>query len=678
MPTKTISAAARSGSPALRRLAARVDEAFAPLGEVDGLNIEIRTADGLTIPVLFRDNGPLPENAACVRIHVDGNAEAEVVVSHPRADSEALRFGEALVHCVVRGMDLEKREELLLEELGANWEILEALYEISTDVLRTGGIKHSLRRLIERVTSMQEGLHVALFVTRHDGFEPLVSTDATAHRMEAQELGMLEQVMQHRTALLHNNLEPGEAEPASVCWSRATSVAASPLTSSQNTIGFVVAWRNDDRFAFDSFFSRLLETIAYQASMLMDSDRLNRKVRASELLAQEIEIASSIQETLLLANAPTHVPGLEAAAFSLPSQNIDGDFYDFFPHANGALDVLVGDVMGKGVAAALLGAATKSQFLRSIANLALQSAGAAPEPREIVMRSASRMSERLMTLERFVTLCYARFDMSAKRLTFIDCGHTGVIHHSKASELTKVLRSDDLPFGVLGEFDCEQHEADILPGDTFLFYSDGVTENRSPEGELFGEDRLTECVETWCSLGPSVLIRQIGKEAVRFRGSEKFSDDFTCVAIRICRGNASKPPLIFRAEEFRCDLEELARMRGWLGDLAEALPGDSLNEVATARLLLTCTELFANCVIHTGERPCLAPIRIEGLAYADEVTVRLMHPGEPYDALSVVPPSFDGSRDGGFGLFIVSRSADELVYSRDAEGTNITTISFAR
>jgi sigma-B regulation protein RsbU (phosphoserine phosphatase) len=673
-------------SPYCQRLSGRVQEAFAQAGVVNGLDIYLKTSAGSVVsllhdgaPALPHSYAPPANGAGVVRLSLEGANGAELLVRHALANPAVLTLALGIVKGALRGLEFEKREELLLEELGANWESLEALYEISTDVLRSGGIEDALTRLIERMVSLQDGLHVALFVARDGCFHPLVSTDPDARFLDASELGMVEKVMRERTVVLLNHLEPPAPPHTSrACWRLATSIALSPLTSGQDSIGFVVAWRDDNRYDFDSSFSRLLETIAYQASMLMDSDRLNRKLRDSELLAQEIEIASSIQQTLLLANAPQQLPALEAAAFSLPSQSIDGDFYDFFQHPDGALDVLVGDVMGKGVAAALLGAATKSQFLRSIANLALRSTGRPPEPREIVQRAASRLGERLISLERFVTLCYARFDTARGRLNFVDCGHTSTIHASKQSGEWSFLRSQDLPLGVYKEYECESHSVDMLPGDTFLFYSDGVTENRSGEGEFFGEERLAECVQTWSSLGPAILLEQIRKEAVRFRGSEKFSDDFTCVAVRIRLGLESQQPLVSQTQNFHCDLQELTPFRAWLRALAAAIPEGGLDPESVSRLELACTELFTNCAVHSGERPCQAPIRIEGLAYPDRVTIRLMHAGPAFDPLSVPPPSFDGSRDCGFGLFIVSRCADELAYRREPDGSNLTTVSFAR
>jgi GAF domain-containing protein len=117
---------------------------------------------------------------------------------------------------------------------------------------------------------------------------------------------------------------------------------------------------------------------------------------------REVEIASRIQQTLLLDRPPADVPGLRVAALTLPSQQIDGDFYTFFKHCDGSLDVIVGDVMGKGIPAALMGAATKSRLLDSLIQLtAATSDSKIPEPKEILALAHSQIVQHLIDFNRF-------------------------------------------------------------------------------------------------------------------------------------------------------------------------------------------------------------------------------------------------------------------------------------
>jgi sigma-B regulation protein RsbU (phosphoserine phosphatase) len=666
----------------VKALGHRIRQSLAPVGPLPGILVWIRTVDGTTIPVVGGSDsremesgaGRQPADSGDVVFSFTQEDGVQIVVRGDDSQASSVKLVSALLQSSLRAIEAERREELLLEELGSNWESLDALYEISTEALRFGDIKEALRRLIVRLTTLQEGLKSALFIRREGTYYPLVGTDQEFGPLTASQLGPVEKAVTEMQVVLVN--QPAASIDEQACWRNAASLAAAPFAW-EGSVGFVVVWNETKGHGFDSSVVRMLEAITYQASVMMQGDRLNRKVRENELLAQEVEIASSIQQMLLLANAPQNLPSFEIASCSLPSQRIDGDFHDFFQHPNGTLDVLLGDVMGKGVAAALLGAATKSQFLRATANLALRSTGGAPRPAGIVTRAASRLSDRLISLDRFVTVCYARFDTLTRKLVFVDSGHTSMICESKSREACALLRGNDLPLGVLPDYRCQEHSVDYRPGDTYLLYSDGVTECRSPDGELFGAERLAECVQNWSSLGPALLIQQIRKEAAYFAGSEKFSDDFSCIAVKVKLRQGEVEPLASRSAIFDCSSRSLAAFRGWLVESAE-LVGAGLGEEDVARMQLACGEVFANCVIHAPEVAHTNPLDISANIFADSITLQIRHRGPAFDPLAVPPPDFDGSRESGFGIYIVLRSSDEASFSRQPDGVNVITLSFLR
>ncbi|AXC10135.1 Serine phosphatase RsbU, regulator of sigma subunit [Acidisarcina polymorpha] len=663
------------------KLARQIRLAVASVGVLRGIYVYIQLPDG-GLPFVVLDDGDyeyadnlqlMPrsaeEGSMSSFVSEDG---IRIVVRSERGDPTILKLVSALLQGSIQAHEARAREELLLEELGANWESLEALYEISTDALRFGDINEALKRLLDRFAAIQNGLHSALFIQREGVFHPLVGTDSDLNVLTASQLGPIENAICTMNIVLLNHLTQPVDEQA--CWRNANSLAAAPF-SWPGSVGFVVVWNEERNAVFDSSVSRVLEAITYQASVMMQSDRLSRKLRDSELLAQEIEIASSIQQTLLLANAPKDVPALEIAACSVPSQQIDGDFHDFFQHPNGTIDVLVGDVMGKGVAAALLGAATKSQFLRATANLALRLSHGAPSPADIVSRAASRLSDRLIALERFVTLVYARFDMETRTLMFVDCGHTSIIRESKRENECAFLRGDDLPLGVLPNHRCEQQTVGFLPGETYLFYSDGVTEGRSPEGEMFGPERLAECVQNWSSLGPALLVEQIRKQVTQFTQSEKLLDDFTCIAIRVKLLDQKVQPIACRSAVLECAPQSLSTVRAWLSECADSAYSGLLEE-DIARLLLACSEVFANCILHASSSPGTNPVSLRAIIYDNQVSVEISQDGPIFNPLTVPPPSFDGSKESGFGVYIVLRSSDAASFTRTLDRTNVITLCF--
>ena len=273
---------------------------------------------------------------------------------------------------------------------------------------------------------------------------------------------------------------------------------------------------------------------------------LETALRASlEELAQarqrEAETGAKIQQTLLLGQPPRDLPGARVAALTIPSQQIDGDFYDFFRHSDHCLDVVVGDVMGKGVPAALLGAAIKSYFLRALSQLiASLDQKKLPEPEEIVTAVHTDVTRQFIGLESFVTLCYARFDLESHQVAFVDCGHTKTVHFQCRQGICETLRGENIPLGFSEQEIYQQVAVPVEAGDMFFFYSDGVTEAKNETGEFFGEDRLIELIRAHGGLEPEALIDKVRSAVVAFARTEAFADDVTCVAVKIADTSIAK------------------------------------------------------------------------------------------------------------------------------------------
>jgi sigma-B regulation protein RsbU (phosphoserine phosphatase) len=402
------------------------------------------------------------------------------------------------------------------------------------------------------------------------------------------------------------------------------------------------------------------------------SEDITERKRAQEELArareQEVEIGFKIQQTLLLDQPPRDVPGVRVAALTIPSQRIDGDFYDFFRHRDDCLDVIVGDVMGKGIPAALLGAATKSHFLQALSRLiSLAAPGTLPEPKDIVTLAHSEVARQLIELESFVTVCYARFDLENRRLDVVDCGHTTTIHFQASTGTCAMLQGENLPLGVSEGEIYDQVRVPLNPGDVLVFYSDGLTETRNSCGDLFGIERLAECVRIHGRLEPEALIDQIRQAAVAFSNCETFGDDLTCVAVKI---EERELPLARAEMEISSDLHELARARAFVRDVCRTLPGPPVEEDIVSQLELAINEAASNIMRHAYGGRTDQQIQLDAEVFADRIVLRLHHLGETFDPNAVKTPAFDGTQDGGFGMYIIAESVDDVRYDRDERGRN--------
>lgn len=392
----------------------------------------------------------------------------------------------------------------------------------------------------------------------------------------------------------------------------------------------------------------------------------NRKLEQAH--EREIEVGFKIQQFLLLDRPPKDVPGLQVAALTVPSQKIDGDFYVFIRHEDQSLDVIVGDVMGKGVPAALLGAATKSQFLKALTDLLDISKGReVPEPGKIVMLAHAGVVNDLINLESFVTLSYIRVHASRRSVQLVDCGHTGLLHLHARTGVCEIVRGNNLPMGVREGEIYEQISVPLEWGDLLLLFSDGITDARNPAGDVFGMDRLQECVLGNRQLEPAALLETLRQTVFAFSESDRLSDDLTAVVIRV---QEMQPATAMAEREIQSDPVELCRAREFVRDFCRGLPGRPLDEESVGWLELAVNEAASNIMKHAYHGRTGQPIQIEGMAFPGRVLIRLHHYGDPFHPAKSPLPQLDLSRESGFGLYLIALTTDDVRYYRDDRGRN--------
>lgn len=446
--------------------------------------------------------------------------------------------------------------------------------------------------------------------------------------------------------------------------------AAEPDAFSAGEVALLTDLASDLAFGIEALRTRAERQRAGEEIRALNAELEQRVVaRTADLEAaieREARTGFRIQQMLLLTQPPTDVPGLEVAAVTMPSRRIDGDFYDFFRHENQTLDVIVADVMGKGVPAALLAAATKSNFLEALCHLiAMSRSGRMPEPKEIVTLAHADMVRHLIELESFVTLSYARFDPDRGCVDLVDCGHTGMIVLRAASGACEIVHGDNMPLGIREGEIFEQMSVTFEPGDLFLFYSDGITDIRNPAGEFYGADRLSDFVLTNRGLGAQALVDAIRKRAVTFAGTDRLTDDLTCVAVRA--GGAPRP-LAHAELEIRSSLGELCRVRAFVRNFCRMVPPGLLDDRDVTDLELAVNEAASNIMKHAYHGRADQRIGLNASAFGDRIAFRLHHVGDAFDPASIVPPALDGSRESGFGVYLIGRSVDEVRYVRDDLG----------
>lgn len=390
---------------------------------------------------------------------------------------------------------------------------------------------------------------------------------------------------------------------------------------------------------------------------------------------QEVEIGARIQQTLLTRQPPTNIPGLQVAAHSIAAQRVGGDYFDFFTFGKTRLDLVVADVMGKGIPAALLGAGSKSLFQRVIRHLShsLSDFGRLPEAREIVNSVHRLFTPDLIKLGSYLTLCYAQFDIENALCHFVDCGHPRVIHYKKKTDEIVLLNGENLPIGFSKTEIYTQYSVSFEAEDLFIFYSDGVTEAQSPDGQFLGEEGLIDIIQSAPSFTPNAILERIYDRVEEFTRSSEVADDRTLVVVQIT-GENSPMNTQRRALELKSDVGELDALVDSIKDFcvgSEHIRDDSdtLYEVT-----LAVGEAFVNVVEHaynhvTSQR-VLVVLEISPAA----LEIQLLDWGEPFDWPPVYEPTIDKHQERGFGLYIIESCMDRVTYDQDGVGRNRLTL----
>lgn len=235
-------------------------------------------------------------------------------------------------------------------------------------------------------------------------------------------------------------------------------------------------------------------------------------------LENELRMARDIQQGLLLAAVP-HLPGWELSAVSLPARDLGGDLYDFLPLPDGWQGIMIGDVAGKGLPAALQMAVARTVFRHEARCGQSAALTLAAVNRSILSEIPQGM----------VTMLYAQLHPIRGELQIANAGHTFPLLMNGTVE---ELEIPGLPLGIDMDIDYDQMSITLEPGDTIVLYSDGVTEAFNNEYEMFGIERLQALLATNEQLKPRALMMRLLHELRTWGISNAQSDDVTIVVLR--------------------------------------------------------------------------------------------------------------------------------------------------
>ena len=382
---------------------------------------------------------------------------------------------------------------------------------------------------------------------------------------------------------------------------------------------------------------------------------------------QELGTARSIQHALLPKDLPK-LQGWKIAYHYQPAREVGGDFYDFLRLDEGRIGLVIGDVSGKGIAAALVMANTQS-VLRAVARRGNIAPGQA-------LAEANEVLYAYIPSGTFVTCFYGVLDLESGRLVYANAGHDPP--YSQRGGDAQELRARGMPLGLMPGMPYEEKEAVLAAGDDLLLYSDGLVEAHDPEGDMFGFPRLRKLIMAQSAGSGEELVDFLLAELTRFTGTDsEQEDDITLVTLERSKAGVGdlEVPLQPDAIADDADLRVLADFtlpsepgneRPAMEKVADAVKELPLSGQRLARLKTAVAEATMNAMEHGNRYDPEVPVRIQVWLLKERLLVRVIDRGSgPLSSLTEKGPDLEAKLEyaqtpRGWGVFLIERMVDEV------------------
>jgi serine phosphatase RsbU (regulator of sigma subunit) len=407
-----------------------------------------------------------------------------------------------------------------------------ALLSFSQQLLSHSNLKDLMDYLVAEVREMLEVDAAALMLPGEDpdllDFRAAYGWQgdpvAAGHSVPADQRSGPGLAMNLQRPILSRDLQQDDPTPWAPDWLLAEGFRGHgvvPLIVDGHSIGALVINARQPRL-LDEGEVRFLNLMANQAAIAIEKARLQENEVRQLQMEHDMELGRKIQLSLLPEACPS-VPGWEFAATYQAARLVGGDFYDFIDLAPSRLGLVIGDVAGKGVPAALLMALSRT----TIRTTAMGNRGPAA-----TLEQASDLILRDSRSDLFLTVAYAELDTQSGRLAYALGGHNRPLWHRAADGQIEVLAADGMFMGSLAGIELEERAIEVGAGDSLVFYTDGVTEAMNSQRQLFGQERLKAAIASLAGASAQQVLDGILAEVRSFVGNATRSDDLTLFVVR--------------------------------------------------------------------------------------------------------------------------------------------------
>lgn len=303
-----------------------------------------------------------------------------------------------------------------------------------------------------------------------------------------------------------------------------------PLTLKERLLGIISLGPKLSQEPYSNADLRLLHAVASQTGLALENARLTESIKQEvvkrERINRELEIAREVQQRLFPQRLP-RIEGLEFAGYCRPQQGVGGDYYDFVRLSNGGLGIAVGDVAGKGIAAALMMATLQASLRGQI----IKPSGGPAETIQLINTLVYEASAS----NRYATFFYGQYDPKSRQFLYVNAGHNPPIVCRPRNGEHEILRLEEggTVLGLFPHYAYAEASVQLQKGDVLVLYTDGISEAMNSDGEEWDEPRLIDCIKQCMSRSAADIISHMLDCVDGFTAGAEQHDDMTLVVVRL-------------------------------------------------------------------------------------------------------------------------------------------------
>lgn len=392
-------------------------------------------------------------------------------------------------------------------------------------------------------------------------------------------------------------------------------------------------------------------------------DHLTSATAEKERIRAELDVATRIQSGMLPSQFPPFPDRSELSLFATmsPAKEVGGDFYDFFLVDDDHLALVMADVSGKGIPAALFMTVSKILLKNNVL--------ADPSPATVLEKVNNQLC-RNNTAEMFVTVWLGILQLSTGTLRCANAGHEYPILRRAGKPFA--LQKDRHGFvlaGMEGTRYCE-YSMQLSPGDLLFLYTDGVPEATNPSGSLLGTDKMLDALNRLQNHSTEDLLYAMKEEIDRYADGAPQFDDITMLALELCPHEMYAPVAVMKKQSWKPLPEFIPQVTDFV---EQELADTAITPKALSQIAIVIDEIFSNIAHYSGATVVTVGCAVE----EDKITLRFADNGNLYDPTKQAVPNITGSvearQEGGLGIFMVGKLVDEMTYAY-RDGLNILTL----